>query len=99
MLYVINKLHGIDKLEIYLLRARPESTVLFIEDAVCAVKTGSKTAEIIGKYLSHLTVCAVAPDLVTRGLTENQVLAEIILVDYDEFVELTVSNRIIQFWF
>lgn len=99
MLYILNKLYSADKLETCLLRAGETTNVLLIEDAVYAVKSNSQTAKVIERNLPRITVSAVAPDLVTRGIAKEEVLPGIVLVSYHEFVELTVHNEVLQFWF
>ena len=64
-----------------------------------SVKSKSQSATVIESYLSRLTVCAIAPDLTLRGISKKEILDGVILVDYDGFVDLTVKNEGLQFWF
>ncbi len=99
MLFVLNKAFDLAKLETYLSRISPNGTILLIEDAVYTVKSNSQSATVIANYLPHITVCAIAPDLMLRGINEEEVLDGVILVDYDGFVDLTVKSEGLQFWF
>lgn len=99
MLFVLNKSFDAAELETYLLRIGPKGTVLLIEDAVYSVKSNCQSATVIASHLPRITVYAIAPDLMLRGIGKEEILKGIILVDYEGFVDLTVKNEGLQFWF
>ncbi len=99
MLFVLNKSFDAAKLETCLLRIGPKGAVLLIEDAVYAVKSNSQSASVIASHLPRLTVCAITSDLMLRGISKEEILAGVTLVDYDGFVDLAVNNEGLQFWF
>lgn len=99
MLYVLNKVYCADKLETYLLRAGHKSKLLFIEDAVYLAKSGSQTAAKINKYRGEMEIYTLASDLAARGLSEKELEPGVRAIDYSDFVELTVENKDLQFWF
>ena len=81
MLFVLNKSFAAAKLETYLLRIGRKGTVLLIEDAVYAVKSNSQSASVIASHLPDITVYAIAPDLMLRGINEKEILDGVILVE------------------
>ena len=99
MLFVLNKSFDAEKLETCLLRIGPQGTILLIEDAVYVVKLNSRSATVLTNHQHSLTVCAIAPDLMLRGISKEEILDSVILVDYNGFVDLTIKNEGLQFWF
>lgn len=71
--------------------------ILLIEDGVIAAIRNTEPALLLETKLNHLSVYALKPDVKARGLLE-QVSSTIQLIDYSEFVELTVLHTPIQTW-
>ena len=73
--------------------------VVFLENAVLRVaKTGDLNAVLTQlQVTSHLFVLADA--LVIRGISVDDVVSGIAVINYAELVALTVKNRLIQSWY
>lgn len=77
--------------------APPNSAILFIEDGVYAAIQATELAEKLKKVFSYFKFYALKPDVETRGILEK-LLPEIQLIDYAEFVDLTLQHHPIQTW-
>jgi tRNA 2-thiouridine synthesizing protein B len=74
-----------------------DALVLLMQDGVYAATEGSYAVAQI--KLSNAARCyALRTDVAARGLTEH-VDAAVILVNYDEFVRLSVECHAVQSWF
>jgi tRNA 2-thiouridine synthesizing protein B len=99
MLHIVNHaLFDSAQVERLLSRIGKGHTLMLIENGVYMVKCGSAAAERLERSLSDLTVCVLDPDLAARGITAAEVMAGVIVVDYEGFVDLTVDNAVIHSW-
>lgn len=73
--------------------------VLLIESGVYAVIRDSAFAPLITEALPRICIHALEPDLWVRGITAEEILDGVSLVDYEGFVELSLSHYPIQSWF
>jgi len=95
MLHIIATTAGHDTL---FKRIAPGDTLLFIADAVLSLHKNSLSAKKLLAYCPHFKCYALEADLLARGLTADDILAEIKQVDYSGFVTLTVENAVIKTW-
>lgn len=99
MLHTINKSpFERNSLETCLRLARPGSDVLFLEDGVYAVTAGTVIQDTMGKAAKEHALYALGPDLAARGISEDQVIDGVTIVDYEGFVDLSVKNDRVQAW-
>jgi tRNA 2-thiouridine synthesizing protein B len=72
--------------------------VIFLENALLRIlKTGS-LSKALTLLLDRSRLCVLGDDLMTRGIRPEELVHGIEVIDYAEFVELTVINRLIQSW-
>ena len=99
MLHTVNKSpFEKNSLETCLRLAEDNSSILLIEDGVYgALKNTSFESSIISSQkVSKFYV--LGPDLKERGLDKSSLISNIEIIDYKEFVKLTVENNKIQNW-
>jgi len=99
MLHTVNKSpFEKNSLETCLRLAEDNSSILLIEDGVYgALQNTSFESSII----SAQKVCkfyVLGPDLKARGRDKSSLISNIEIIDYKEFVKLTVENDKIQNW-
>lgn len=98
MLHTVNKSpFEKDSLESCIKFAKNGSTLLLIEDGVYAALQNTTVSDMVQKAMENITVCALGPDLKTRGIADK-VMDGIKVVDYSGFVDLTVENDKVQAW-
>lgn len=68
--------------------------VLLIEDGVYAAVKGGKAAA----KLAGLDVAVLGPDLAARGITADKLIDGLKVVDYADFVDLSVAKDKVQSW-
>ena len=99
MLHTINKSpFERNSLDTCLRLARPGSDLLFLEDGVYAVALGTAIQEKVKKAAKEHVLHALGPDLAARGITEDQVIDGVKIVDYGDFVDLAAKNDRVQAW-
>jgi tRNA 2-thiouridine synthesizing protein B len=99
MLHTVNKSpFEKNSLETCLRLVEDNSSILLIEDGVYgALKNTSFESSIINaQKTSKLYV--LGPDLKARGLDKSSLISNIEIIDYKEFVKLTVENDKVQNW-
>ena len=99
MLHTVNKSpFEKNSLETCLRLSEDNSSILLIEDGVYgALKNTSFESSIISSQkVSKFYV--LGPDLKARGLDKSSLISNIEIIDYKEFVKLTVENNKIQNW-
>lgn len=98
MLHTVNK-SPFEKtsLERCLECAKAGSTILLIEDGVYGALKGSAVADKVQKAMENVTICALEPDVKTRGVADK-VMDGVKMVDYAGFVALAVDNDKVQAW-
>lgn len=85
-------------LESCLRHARKGSAILFIEDGVYAVVRGAEHTKKVEKAASSCSIYALKPDLDARGISRDQLIDGVKLVDYHGFVDLAVAHDRVQSW-
>jgi tRNA 2-thiouridine synthesizing protein B len=78
--------------------ADDSSTILLIEDGVYGSLKNSSVSNLVSEALDKVKICVLEPDLKARGLDKNSLITNIEVIDYKEFVKLTVENEQIQNW-
>ena len=71
----------------------PDSSILFIEDAVIAAMQNTRFSSLVQSKLEAFKVYALQPDLDARGLDGEKVISGIEVIGYDDFVDLEVSHK------
>ena len=79
-------------------RLGASDAVLLLEGGIYAVLKGSLLAPMLADSLKHVAIHALAPDLAARGIATEEVLAGVVLVDYEGFVELSILHSPIISW-
>lgn len=75
-----------------LMRAGEGDAVLLIEAGVYAALAGSAFAPRLREASGKLAVYALDADLAARGIAAAEVVEGVALVDYEGFVELSLSH-------
>ena len=68
------------------------SSVLLIEDGVYGAMNGTSLNGMLSDAGNRLQFYVLGPDLKARGLSEENVMEGIEVVDYDGFVDLVVEH-------
>ena len=99
MLHTVNKSpFEKNSLETCLRLAEDNSSILLIEDGVDgALKNTTIENSIINAQKTN-KFFVLGPDLKARGLDKTSLISNIEIIDYKEFVKLTVENDKIQNW-
>ena len=98
-LHIINKSpFDRNSLDTCLRLAKQGSAILFIEDGIYAAQkntaVGDKVAAATGKH----TLYALTPDLEARGISKDEIIDGISMLDYEGFVQLTTEHSGVQSW-
>jgi tRNA 2-thiouridine synthesizing protein B len=78
--------------------ALPGSAILLIEDGVYGALEGTAQADTLRAALAEHAFFVLGPDLLARGMTAEQVMEGISVVDYSGFVDLTTQYDKVQSW-
>ena len=99
MLHTVNKSpFEKNSLETCLRLTEDNSSILLIEDGVYgALKNTTIETSIINAQKTN-KFFVLGPDLKARGLDKSSLISNIEIIDYKEFVKLTVENDKIQNW-
>lgn len=74
------------------------SSILLIEDAVLAARSGSSYEDKLLEAMNNRKVYALGPDLDARAISGEKILDGIEIVDYAGFVNLTIEHENLQSW-
>jgi tRNA 2-thiouridine synthesizing protein B len=98
MLHTVNKSPSErNTLDSCLSHAKDGSSVLLFEDGIYAVVKGSAAADRL-KETSGISVYALGPDLKARGISDDQLIEGVTVVDYGGFVDLVTGHENVQSW-
>ena len=78
--------------------AKAGSSVLLIEDGVVAAMKGTKHSKDVVDAMTNISFYVLGPDLKARGLSENNIVDGIKVVDYSGFVDLATEHESVQAW-
>lgn len=71
---------------------------VFLENSVLRLLQNSLLADSLKQQLSKNRLCVLADDLTIRGISTDELINGIEVIDYAELVKLTVDNPVIQSW-
>lgn len=98
MLHTVNKSpFERNSLDSCLGHAKDGSAVLLIEDGIYAAIKGSKAQDAI-QGASGVSFYVLGPDVQARGISDDQVIDGITVVDYGGFVDLVTQHDNVQSW-
>ena len=99
MLHTVNKSpFERNALDSCLRLAKKGSAILLIEDGVIAAQKGTAQSSKIEGAVGDYDVFVLGPDLKARGLTEDQVIDGVKVVDYAGFVDLAEEHGAHNAW-
>lgn len=99
MLHTVNKSpFDRNSLESCLRLAKKGSSVLLIEDGVYGALKGSTKSDLVSGAMGDLKFYVLGSDLKARGVSEDQIIDGIKIVDYSGFVNLVVEHDSNQAW-
>ncbi len=73
--------------------------VLLLEGGVYAARQDSVFSPKLKEAMLHVSIHALLPDLVARGIGPEEILDGVALVEYEGFVRLTLACSPILSWF
>jgi tRNA 2-thiouridine synthesizing protein B len=68
------------------------------EDGVYGAMTGTAVADMVKTAMKSMQFCVMGPDLKARGIDAAKLIDGIKVVDYSDFVKLSVENDKVQAW-
>jgi tRNA 2-thiouridine synthesizing protein B len=99
MLHTVNKSpFEKNSLETCLRLADSNSSILLIEDGVYGALKNTLYEKSIIEAQKNIKFYVLGPDLKARGLDKSSLISNIEIIDYKEFVKLTVENDKVQNW-
>lgn len=72
--------------------------VLFIRSAVLVLLSGNILRERLKTMSIQNQLFTLSPDLAARGISAGELLEGIRIIDYADFVELTIEHPVINSW-
>jgi len=78
--------------------AKKGSSVLLIEDGIFAALKGAANESVVTKAIADINMYVLGPDLNARGMTEEDVVDGVKVVDYNGFVDLAAEHDAVQSW-
>nr|VFK41130.1 MAG: tRNA 2-thiouridine synthesizing protein B [Candidatus Kentron sp. SD]VFK46283.1 MAG: tRNA 2-thiouridine synthesizing protein B [Candidatus Kentron sp. SD]VFK79977.1 MAG: tRNA 2-thiouridine synthesizing protein B [Candidatus Kentron sp. SD] len=99
ILHIVNK-SPFEKtsLDSCLVYSKEGAAILLIEDGVYAALSGTAIADRMSAALKKCGVYALGSDVKARGMDVKKVIDGIKVVDYGDFVDLTVAHESIHSW-
>lgn len=73
--------------------------VVFLEKSVVHLLQNGKLQDSLDSLLARGRLYVLSDDIVVRGITSDELVKGIEVVDYSGLVALTVKNPVIQSWF
>ncbi len=99
ILHTINKSPTSDSTFNSCLRCAAEhDTILLFEDGIYGAIVGTQAEPMIKQALQHYRICALKEDLVARGFSRG-LIDGIDVIDYQDFVDLTVTHDKVHSWY
>ncbi len=78
--------------------AKSGSAILLTEDGVVGAMKNTNHAKAIADAMSNVKFYVLGPDLKARGLSEDNIVDGITIVDYAGFVDLAAEHDTVQSW-
>jgi tRNA 2-thiouridine synthesizing protein B len=79
-------------------RIDPGDVVVFLENAVLRVLKNSVISVALTRQLGKNRFCVLSDDIAIRGISPNELIEGLEVIDHAGLVELTVNNAVIQSW-
>lgn len=99
MLHIVNKSpFERNSLDSCMRLAGEGSALLLIEDGVYGAVNGSARAQDIKSKMDGVKLYVLGPDLKARGMSEDQLIDGVSVVDYGGFVDLVTEHDKVQSW-
>jgi len=100
VLHLINfQLRGVDAVQRCFGRLEPGACALLIENGVYSARNGgAESAELIN-LLAEFEIRVLGPDLEARGIAASKLINGIHVIDYADFVELSITEGPVISWF
>ncbi len=99
MLHTVNKSpFERNTLDSCLRLAKKGSAILLFEDGVIGAVKGTDKSSVIEGALGDYDVFVLGPDLKARGLSEDQVIDGVTVVNYGGFVDLVEERGVVNAW-
>ena len=73
--------------------------MVFLEKSVVHLLQNGKLQDSLDSLLARGRLYVLSDDIVVRGITSDELVKGIEVVDYSGLVALTVKNPVIQSWF
>jgi len=101
----MSQLHTVNKspldrtaLESAVKHATKGSAILMIEDGIYGAMKGTIKSSLVTDAIGDISFYVLGPDLKARGISENQIIDGIKVVDYNGFVDLVAEHDASQSW-
>lgn len=99
MLHIVNKSpFERNTLESCMRLASDGASLLLIEDGIYGAVDGSVKAQDIKGKIGTVKLYVLGPDLKARGMSEDQLIDGVSVVDYGGFVDLVTEHDKVQSW-
>lgn len=72
--------------------------VVFVENAVLQILQKGHLSYLLTQLIKKNQLFVLADDILVRGITAKELVADVQVIDYSDFVDLTVKNKLIQSW-
>jgi tRNA 2-thiouridine synthesizing protein B len=72
--------------------------VLFLENAVLRILAKGSLCPALTDLLQHNRLFVLADDIKVRGISASELVKGIEVIEYSEWVNLTIKNPLIQSW-
>ncbi len=72
--------------------------VVFVENAVLQILQKGHLSYLLTQLIKKNQLFVLADDILVRGITPTELVADIQVIDYSDLVHLTVKNKLIQSW-
>ena len=99
VLHLVNRSPGESQsLALCLERVGAGDAILLLESGVYAVLKNAVFAPKLAEAMRCVSIHVLTPDLAARGIAREEVLDGVVWVDYEGFVELSVTHKPVISW-
>ncbi|MCF7970345.1 MAG: sulfurtransferase complex subunit TusB [Methylococcaceae bacterium] len=95
MLHIVNERVECD---VFFQRIAKGDALIFVGSAVLCLHSNAQNADQLKQCLQNFQCYVLEPDLLARGLAQDEIIADIKPVDYSGFVTLTIEHEVIKAW-
>ena len=79
-------------------RTEPGDSIIFLENAFLRLLKNNPQAGEITKLLSGRNCYVLAAEIEIRGIQTTELISTVSVIDYTDWVNLTVEHHLIQSW-